>query len=139
MDLTSLLQGGALAAIVGMIGTTLWHSIQRQATRDAWRRLRRSQGFRDVVAIVIALAPYLLAGAWLYTVNRALPLVMLAAVLVGTVTIKAGRRRWRPFHLALLVTVALVFYFVLRTFYAPAVMIGTAVFRDCWAYLRGDR
>lgn len=139
MDLTSLLQGGALAALLGMLGAGIWQTVQRQATRQAWRKLRRSRGFRDGVAIVIALAPYLLAGAWLYSQQRALPLVMLAAILAGTVTIKAGHRRWRVFHLVLLAILAAGFYLVLRTFYAPAVVIGTAVFRDCWAYLRGDR
>lgn len=131
MDLTSLLQGGSLAAIAAIIGPVIIQEIQRRATKKALRSLRGSSAYKDLLGF----APYVAAGVYLYTQHPALPMVITAVILAGAVTTNQGHRRWRPFHLGVLAVLAVGSYVLLRTFWAPAVVVGTAIFRDCWTYL----
>jgi len=140
-DLTTLLQGGALAAIVGIIGgtigTALWKNIQSAAIRQGYRRLRRSQGFRDLVVIVITLLPYIVAGAWLYVRDPRLALLMLAPILAGAILRHMGRKRGGLAHVLAILALAGAAFLWTRSPWGPGVVIGSAVFREAWAKVRG--
>ncbi len=136
-DLTTLLQGGALAAIVGIIGTALWRNIERTAIRQGYRRLRRSQGFRDLVVVVITLLPYIVAGGWLYTRDPRLALLMLAPILAGAVIRRIGRKRGGLAHVLAILALAGLAFLWTRSIWGPGVVVCTAVFREAWAKVRG--
>lgn len=137
-DLTTLLSGGAIAAIVGIIGTTLWRNVERTAIRQTYRKLRRSQGFKDITVVVITLLPYVMAGGYLYTRSPKLAILMLASIGVSWLVYRT-RRRFTLSHLLMVIALALAAYLWTRSIWGPGVVVATAVFREAWAKVRGFR
>lgn len=140
-DLTALLSGAAIAAIIGTIagtiGTTLWKNVQRTAIKEGYRRMKRSQGFKDIVIVTITLLPYVVAGLWLYARSPKLAILMLATIAAGAVLVKMGKRRLHLAHVLAILALALAAWLWVRTPWGPGVVLATAAFREAWAKVRG--
>jgi hypothetical protein len=139
-DLTALLSGAAIAAIIGTIagtiGTTLLRNVQTTAVRQGYRKLRRSQGFKDIVVVVITLLPYIVAGGYLYTRSPKLAGLMLASIGVSWL-VGRTHHRFTLRHILMVLALALAAWLWTRTPWGPGVVLATTVFREAWAKVRG--
>lgn len=79
INLDQLLGSGALLAIAGIVGRNFWRYARRDATRFAWRAVRKSPIYKALRRLVWATWPYLIFFAILAIKN---PRLVIPAVIV---------------------------------------------------------
>jgi hypothetical protein len=135
MDLTQILQGGALAAIGATLGSALIKEFKRAARRGVWRRVRRSPAVRQWSGLAVDLLPYIGIAllAWWVTGNQWL----IPFVAVPLFTAAIARRRKRKMIAYVLITLAAgaVCNFIAND--AMYVVWLTGLIRYIWPYMWG--
>lgn len=109
-DLTTVLQGGALAAIVGIVGANAAGWARRQIRRGAWRQIRRSEVYHQLAGLLSDTWLYLIFALFVVLIDPvlviSLPLVFLLASLARALS-KDTARRLILFALAVVIAAAL--------------------------------
>jgi len=122
-DLTTILQGGALAAIVGIVGANAAGWARRQVRRGAWREIRRSEVYRQLSGLLADTWLYLIFALFVLLIDPvlviSLPLVFVLASVVRALVEGTGRRVLVFFLLILISAV------IAREVYSP--FLGGAI------------
>lgn len=91
IDVTTLLQGGALAFIGGIVGTAAIREVRRQIRRGLWRNIRRSQTYKQLFGLLGDTWPYIVLGILAALADPALVLYIPITLLLASL---ARRLPW---------------------------------------------
>ena len=109
-DVKTLLESGALAAIVGIVGANAAGWARRQIRRGAWRQFRRSEVYRELSGLLSDTWLYLIFALFVLLIDPVLvisiPIVFVLASLARGL-IKGTGRRLILFALAVVIAAAL--------------------------------